>query len=53
MGAMVCGWLRNHYVTADGHGWMQFWASLAAMIAVCFVIFAVFYQGLGRRPAGG
>ncbi len=51
VGALVCGWLKNHLVTADGQGWMEFWASLAAMIAVCFVIFAVFYQGLGKRPA--
>jgi hypothetical protein len=31
---------------------MEFWAILAAMIALCFVIFAVFYRGLGKRPAG-
>ncbi len=48
-GAMACGLLRNHYVTADGHGWMEFWGILAAMIAVCFVIFAVFYRGLGKQ----
>ncbi len=51
-GALVCGWLRNHCVTADGQGWMEFWAILAAMIALCFVIFAAFYRGLGKRPAG-
>ncbi|MES2438289.1 MAG: MFS transporter [Verrucomicrobiota bacterium] len=51
VGAMVCGGLRNHYVTADGRGWMDFWAILAGMIAVCFVIFAVFYRGLGRDEA--
>ena len=50
-GAVVCGWLRNHCVTADGRGWMEFWAILAGMIAVCFVIFAVYYRGLGKRPA--
>ena len=50
-GALVCGWLRNHYVTADGQGWMEFWAVLAGMIAMCFVIFAVFYRGLGKPPA--
>lgn len=50
-GALICGWLRNHYVTADGQGWMTFWSILAGMIAVCFVIFAVFYQGLGKQPA--
>ena len=51
VGALVCGWLRNHYVTVDGHGWMDFWAILAGMIAVCFVIFLLFYKGLGRRGA--
>ena len=50
-GALVCGWLRNQYVAADGRGWMEFWAILAGMIAVCFVIFAACYQGLGKRPA--
>jgi hypothetical protein len=30
---------------------MEFWAILAGMIAVCLVIFAAFYQGLGKRPA--
>jgi MFS family permease len=50
-GAAVCGWLRLHLVTADGRGWMEFWATLAGMIAVCFVIFAVCYRGLGKRPA--
>jgi MFS family permease len=50
-GALVCGWLRNHYVTADGRGWMDFWAILAGMIAVCFGIFALCYRGLGKRPA--
>lgn len=50
-GALVCGWLRSHYVTAEGQGWMEFWAILAAMIALCFVMFAVFYRGLGKRPA--
>ena len=48
-GALVCGWLRNRCVRADGQGWMDFWAILAAMIAGCFVIFAVFYRGLGKR----
>ena len=51
-GAMVCGWLRDHVVTADGHGWLAFWSILAGMIAVCFVIFAVFYQEV-REPPGG
>jgi nucleoside transporter len=51
VGAVVCGGLRNHYVTADGQGWMEFWAMLAAMIAVCFLIFVVCYRGLGKKPA--
>jgi MFS family permease len=46
VGAVVCGWLRTHCVDEAGHGWMEFWAILAAMIAVCFVIFAVSYRGL-------
>lgn len=50
-GALICGWLRNHWITSDGRGWMEFWAILAGMIAVCFVIFAVYYRGLGKRPA--
>ena len=50
-GALICGGLRNHYVTSDGQGWMAFWSILAAMIAVCFVIFAVFYRGVGRKSA--
>lgn len=49
LGAVICGWLRNHCVGADGQGWSLFWGILAAMIAGCFAIFAVFYQGLGRR----
>ena len=48
IGAWFCGWLRLHVVTADGHGWTTYWAILAAMIAVCFVIFAVFYRGMGK-----
>jgi len=50
-GAVICGWLRVHFVTTDGHGWMAFWGILAVMIAVCFVVFAVFYRGLGKRAA--
>ncbi|WP_325099571.1 MFS transporter [Luteolibacter yonseiensis] len=49
VGAVVCGWVRRHYVTADGHGWLDFWSILAGIIAVCFVVFAVFYRG---REAG-
>ncbi len=50
-GAVICGWLRVRFVTADGQGWMTFWSVLAGMIALCFLIFAVFYRGLGKRPA--
>lgn len=50
VGAVVCGWLRHHLVGEGLDGWAAFWASLAAMIAVCFVIFAVFYRGLGKPP---
>ena len=49
-GALVCGGLRKHYVTADGHGWMEFWSALAGMIAICFIIFAIFYRGVKKRP---
>jgi MFS family permease len=49
LGALVCGWLRNHLVDANGNGWMDFWAVLAGMIAVCFGIFLIFYKGLGKR----
>ncbi len=51
VGAMICGWMRVHFVTADGHGWMTFWGILAGMIAICLVIFAVFYRGIGKRAA--
>lgn len=49
LGAMICGGLRTHCVGADGEGWALFWGILAAMIAGCLVIFAMFYQGRGRR----
>jgi MFS family permease len=56
LGALVCGWLRHQCVTPDGQGWALFWIILAAMIAGCLVIFALFYQGRGRHggasPAG-
>lgn len=48
LGALVCGWLRNECVDADGQGWALFWTILAVMIAGCFAIFAMFYQGLGK-----
>jgi MFS family permease len=49
VGALVCGGLRQHYVTEDGRGWMEFWGALSAMIAICFVIFALCYRGLGKE----
>lgn len=52
LGAWACGWLREHVVTADGHGWLAFWNILAGMIAVCFVIFMVFYREVRRSPDG-
>ena len=54
VGALVCGWLRDHVVGAAGEGWALFWAILAGMIAGCFALFAVFYKGLGKpeRRAG-
>ncbi len=52
IGSLVCGWMRGHFATGDTHGWMWFWLILAAMIAGCFALFAVFYRGLGKRPAG-
>jgi MFS family permease len=47
-GTLVCAWLRNR-LAADGMaGWMNFWFVLAAMIAGCFVMFAMLYRGLGK-----
>lgn len=54
VGALVCGFLRSHCVTATGQGWAGFWAILAGMIAACFVLFALLYQGKtgdSNRPA--
>ena len=51
LGAIFCGWLRNYCVTADGRGWMEFWSILAGMIAVCFAVFALCYQGLSRKES--
>jgi MFS family permease len=48
IGAWVCGALRDACIQADGQGWLVLWSLLGAMIAGCFVIFAVFYQGSGR-----
>jgi MFS family permease len=48
-GALVCGWLHHRCVGADLLGWAWFWAILAVLIAGCFGIFAVFYQGRARK----
>jgi MFS family permease len=44
VGSWLCGWLRIHCVTSDGRGWDVFWTVLGALIAVCFGVFALFYQ---------
>jgi len=51
LGALFCGWLRNHCVTAGGHGWAVFWFILAVIIACCFAIFALFYRSRVRQEA--
>ncbi|HVJ46040.1 MAG TPA: MFS transporter, partial [Luteolibacter sp.] len=52
-GAWICGWARRTFVH-EGGGWMEFWGVLALMIAVCFVIFALFYKGIGSvKPNDG
>lgn len=48
-GALISGWLKNQCIGADGQGWQWFWTILAAMIAGCFAIFAIFYQGQSRK----
>lgn len=48
-GALLCGWLRGHAVTADGAGWDWFWGILAAMIAVCLALFAMMYRGRQKQ----
>lgn len=53
LGAWVCGSLRKSLVDETGAGWMDFWGILAAMIAVCFVGFAIFYRGTGGRSEAG
>nr|MDP0504308.1 MFS transporter [Verrucomicrobiota bacterium JB025] len=45
IGTLVCGWLRRVLVTPDGEGWALFWAALAGMSALCFVVFALTYKG--------
>ncbi len=47
-GAKVCAYFHDRFVH-NGQGWVSFWQAIAAMIAICFVIFALFYRGLGRR----
>ena len=51
MGALVCGWLREHLVADGVHGWDAFWMSLSAMAALCFVVFGLFYRGRAKDPA--
>lgn len=48
-GALLCGWLRQVLVTADGQGWGMFWGILSAICGLCLVVFAVFYVGV-RAP---
>jgi MFS family permease len=49
VGALVCGWLRQSCVAEDGSGWDWFWGILAGMIAACWMIFVIFYQGLPKK----
>ncbi len=51
-GAVFCRWLRNSLVTADGQGWMEFWAVLAEIIAACFIGFLIFYKGFPAQERG-
>lgn len=48
LGAVVCGSLRTRLVGEGLAGWGEFWSILTAMIVVCFLIFAFFYQGAGN-----
>jgi MFS family permease len=50
MGALICGWLREHLVADGVHGWDAFWMTLSAMAALCFVIFGLFYRGRIKDP---
>jgi MFS family permease len=45
LGALLCGWLRHTVVQPDGSGWDVFWSILGAIIALCFVVFAICYRG--------
>ena len=49
VGACVCGGLRDYFIQADGQGWLELWSVLGAMIAGCFVIFALCYRGAAGR----
>lgn len=48
IGTWLCGQLRSILVQDNGEGWVLFWAILSAMIAVCTLIFGLFYRGLGK-----
>ena len=48
VGAWLCGFMRVRMVNEAGDGWIQFWGSLSGMVALCTLIFAVFYRGLGK-----
>lgn len=48
-GAWICGLLRDGLVRPDGSGWNSFWWVLTAMIAFCVMMFALLYQGRGRK----
>lgn len=48
VGAVACGALRARLVGGGLDGWMEFWAVLAGMIAVCLGILVLLYQGLGK-----
>lgn len=48
LGAWICGMLRKNLVQADGTGWAEFWWVLTGMVAICFVIFALFYRGITK-----
>jgi len=50
LGALLCGWLRHAVVRPDGTGWDLFWGILGAIIALCFLAFAVGYRGQAARP---
>ncbi len=52
VGAWMCGALKLRLVGDDGHGWTTYWSVLAGMIAVCFLLFAIFYRGLGKPRPG-